>query len=214
MHIGSDPGTGISLACSRATMFHPNSSAARAGKAASRSRVTVNRPLTMSSGSSWLASMSVRSSSSVAARISPASLRSTVVAPRIPWSRGRGSVMGHNVAALVRLMLVTDDDLLAGRDPVALAVAAQRGGASSVQLRLKRASAREQVALTRRLVEALRIPVLVNDRPDVAVAAGAAGVHLGPDDVPVSLVRTIAPPGFVIGASVGSEAEAGAADPA
>jgi len=111
-------------------------------------------------------------------------------------------------------MLVTDDDLLAGRDPVALAVAAERGGASSVQLRLKRASAREQVALTRRLVEALRIPVLVNDRPDVALAAGAAGVHLGPDDVPVSLVRGIAPPGFVIGASVGSEAEAGAADPA
>jgi thiamine-phosphate pyrophosphorylase len=108
-------------------------------------------------------------------------------------------------------MLVTDDDLLAGRDPVALAVAAQRGGASSVQLRLKRASAREQVALARRLVEALHIPVLVNDRPDVAVAAGAAGVHLGPDDVPVSLVRTIVPPGFVIGASVGSEAEAAAA---
>jgi thiamine-phosphate pyrophosphorylase len=122
--------------------------------------------------------------------------------------------MGHNVAALVRLMLVTDDDLVVGRDPVALAVAAERGGASSVQLRLKRASAREQVALTRRLVEALRIPVLVNDRPDVALAAGAAGVHLGPDDMPVGLVRGMAPPGFVIGASVGSEAEAGAADPA
>jgi thiamine-phosphate pyrophosphorylase len=108
-------------------------------------------------------------------------------------------------------MLVTDDDLVAGRDPVALAVAAERGGASSVQLRLKRASAREQVALARRLVEALRIPVLVNDRPDVALAAGAAGVHLGPDDVAVDMVRTIVPPGFVIGASVGSEAEAGAA---
>lgn len=116
--------------------------------------------------------------------------------------------------ALVRLMLVTDDDLLAGRDPVALALAAERGGASSVQLRLKRASAREQVALARRLVGALRIPLLVNDRPDVALAADAAGVHLGPDDVPVGLVRAIAPPDFVIGASVGSEAEAGAADPA
>ena len=111
-------------------------------------------------------------------------------------------------------MLVTDDDLLAGRDPLALALAAERGGASSVQLRLKRAGAREQVALARTLVTALRIPLLVNDRPDVALAAGAAGVHLGPDDVPVGLVRGIAPPGFVIGASVGSEAEAGAADPA
>jgi thiamine-phosphate pyrophosphorylase len=111
-------------------------------------------------------------------------------------------------------MLVTDDDLLAGRDPVALAVAAERGGASSVQLRLKRASAREQVALARRLVGAVRIPMLVNDRQDIALAAGAAGVHLGPDDVPVTQVRALAPPGFVIGASVGSEAEAAAAEPA
>jgi thiamine-phosphate pyrophosphorylase len=108
-------------------------------------------------------------------------------------------------------MLVTDDDLVTGRDLLGLAVAAERGGASSVQLRLKRATAREQVALARTLVEALRIPVLVNDRPDVALAAGAAGVHLGPDDMPLTLVRSIAPPGFVIGASVGSEAESGAA---
>ncbi|MFL5517004.1 MAG: thiamine phosphate synthase, partial [Gemmatimonadales bacterium] len=114
--------------------------------------------------------------------------------------------MGHNVAALVRLMLVTDDDLMAQRDPVALALAAERGGASSVQLRLKRASARQLAALAPRLVGALRIPLLVNDRPDIALATGAAGVHLGPEDVPVGLVRAIAPAGFVIGASVGSEA--------
>jgi thiamine-phosphate pyrophosphorylase len=55
------------------------------------------------------------------------------------------------------------------------------------------------------------VPVLVNDRPDIALAAGAAGVHLGPDDLPVALARAIAPPGFVIGASVGSDAEAAAA---
>jgi thiamine-phosphate pyrophosphorylase len=108
-------------------------------------------------------------------------------------------------------MLVTDDDLVAGRDLLALALGAERGGVSAVQLRLKRAPAREQVRLARTLVEALRIPVLVNDRPDIALAAGAAGVHLGPDDVPVSLTRAIAPPEFVIGASVGSEAEAAAA---
>jgi thiamine-phosphate pyrophosphorylase len=120
--------------------------------------------------------------------------------------------MAHNVAALIRLMLVSDDDLIAGRDLIALALAAERGGASSVQLRLKRAGAREQVALARTLVKALRIPLLVNDRPDIALAAGAAGVHLGPDDVPVGLVRGLAPPGFVIGASVGSKAEAAAAE--
>lgn len=108
-------------------------------------------------------------------------------------------------------MLVTDDRLLAGRDVVALARAAERGGASAVQLRLKQASPRDLAALARALVEALTIPVLVNDRPDVAIVAGAAGVHLGPEDLPVELARRIAPPGFVIGASVGSEAEAAAA---
>jgi thiamine-phosphate pyrophosphorylase len=107
-------------------------------------------------------------------------------------------------------MLVTDDRLVAGRDLVALARAAERGGASAVQLRLKEATPRELVALARELVDALAIPVLVNDRPDVALAAGAAGVHLGPDDLPVELARRLAPPGFIIGASVGSEAEAAA----
>ncbi len=123
--------------------------------------------------------------------------------------------MAPNVASLVRLLLVTDDRLVSGRDVLALARAAAAGGASAVQLRLKEATARDQVALARELVAALAIPVLVNDRPDVAIAAGAAGVHLGAEDLPIALARRIAPPGFVIGASVGSDAEAaeaGAAD--
>lgn len=108
-------------------------------------------------------------------------------------------------------MLVTDDRLVEGRDLVALALAAERGGATSLQLRLKRASPREQLERARALVAALAIPVLVNDRPDVAIAAGAAGVHLGPDDLPVALARRIAPPGFLVGASVGTSDEASAA---
>jgi thiamine-phosphate pyrophosphorylase len=120
--------------------------------------------------------------------------------------------MEHNVAALVRLMLVTDDRFVQGRDLVQLALAAERGGITSLQLRLKQRSARELAELTRALVSALRIPVLVNDRPDIALAAGAAGVHLGPEDLAVELTRRIVPAGFVIGASVGSEAEAGSAE--
>ncbi|HEX7337300.1 MAG TPA: thiamine phosphate synthase [Gemmatimonadales bacterium] len=116
--------------------------------------------------------------------------------------------MADNVAPVVRLMLVTDDRLVRGRDLVALALAGERGGVSSLQLRLKRATPRELAELVRALVQALRIPVVVNDRPDVAIAAGAAGVHLGPDDLPVRLARQIAPAGFLIGASVGTEAEA------
>ncbi len=103
-------------------------------------------------------------------------------------------------------MLVTDDRLLAGRDPVAVARAAVAGGVTSVQLRLKEASARELTRLALLLREALPVPVLVNDRPDVAAAAGC-GVHLGPDDLPVALARRILPAGSIIGASVGSPEE-------
>jgi thiamine-phosphate pyrophosphorylase len=105
-------------------------------------------------------------------------------------------------------MLVTDDQFLTGRDVVALARAAERGGVTSVQLRLKQVHAREMVGVVRELIAALAVPVLVNDRPDVSIAAGAAGAHLGPDDPPVELIRRIAPPGFILGASVGNEAEA------
>jgi thiamine-phosphate pyrophosphorylase len=119
--------------------------------------------------------------------------------------------MAHNLLSALRLMLVTDDVLVAGRDLVSLAVAAERGGVTSVQLRLKRATARELATAARRLIAALRVPVLVNDRPDVAIAVGAAGVHVGPDDLPVSLVRRIAPPGFIVGASAGTPEEAAAA---
>jgi thiamine-phosphate pyrophosphorylase len=119
--------------------------------------------------------------------------------------------MRTNVASLVRLMLVTDDELIGGRDLVLLARLAQQGGVTALQVRLKHLPLRPLTELIRRLILAVDIPVLVNDRPDVALAAGAAGVHLGPDDMPASLVRRIAPPGFIIGASVGSEAESKAA---
>ena len=118
-------------------------------------------------------------------------------------------IMTRNLAVSLRLLLVTDDALLAGRDPVALCRAAVRGGVTGVQLRLKQATPRELLRIARALVAALDVPLLVNDRCDVAIAAGAAGVHLGPDDLPVRLARRAAPKGFVIGASVGGEGEVG-----
>jgi thiamine-phosphate pyrophosphorylase len=122
--------------------------------------------------------------------------------------------MAPNVAAVVRLMLVTDDKLIGGRDLLQLALRAEQGGVTALQVRLKEPPARQLVELVRSLVTTLNIPVLVNDRPDVALAAGAAGAHLGPEDMSVLLVRRIAPPGFILGASVGNEAEAAAADAA
>ena len=123
--------------------------------------------------------------------------------------------MRDNLAALLRLMLVTDDRLLRGRDLVSTCREAVQGGVTCVQLRLKRISPRELIDAARSLISALPVPVVINDRLDVALAAGAAGVHLGPDDLPVALAREMVPAGFWIGASVGNPGEAalgGAAD--
>jgi len=109
--------------------------------------------------------------------------------------------------AALRLVAITDDVRDGPAGLVARAAAAVRGGATMVQLRLKDADGRTLVEVGRALVGALAVPVLVNDRADVALACGAAGVHLGADDLQVDVVRRIVPPGFVIGASLGTDAE-------
>ncbi len=115
------------------------------------------------------------------------------------------------IADHLRLILILDVSLLGDRDPVETAASAVRGGVTSVQLRWKGGGDREVVALARRLRERLPAPLLVNDRIDIALAAGCAGVHLGAEDLPVALARRIAPAGFLIGASVGDAQEAAAA---
>ena len=77
-----------------------------------------------------------------------------------------------------------------------------------VQVRWKDGTPRSMLQLARVLVQALPVPVLVNDRVDVALAAGAAGAHLGHDDPPLDAVRPVVPPGFLLGISVGSALEA------
>ena len=76
-----------------------------------------------------------------------------------------------------------------------------------IQLRLKELDPRDLVQVAHALVTALPVPVIVNDRADIALAAGAAGVHVGADDIPASALRAVVPPGFIIGASVGSDDE-------
>jgi len=105
-------------------------------------------------------------------------------------------------------MVITDPGLLAGRDPVTVCRAAVQGGATMVQVRGKDASVRDLVSLTRALTAELAVPVLVNDRVDVALVAGAAGAHLGQDDVPLDAVQPHVPAGFILGISVGSPSEA------
>lgn len=105
-------------------------------------------------------------------------------APYVPavWGERRG------------LYAIVDPERCAGRDPIEVAAAILRGGCAVLQLRAKRASDRERLVMMRALRErahAHGVAFVVNDRPDLAVLAGADGLHLGQDDVGIAEARRI-----------------------
>ena len=109
------------------------------------------------------------------------------------------------------LYVVTDEVVSGGRCHLECARAAVAGGADAIQLREKAKPAGEILAIAREIRAATAgtgAIFIVNDRLDIALAAEADGVHLGQDDLPVAAARRIAPPPFLIGASVGSAEEA------
>lgn len=108
---------------------------------------------------------------------------------------------------ILRLVAITDDAEAQRSTLVDRVAAAVRGGATSVQVRLKHATPREVVEIARSIVARVPVPVIVNDRADIALAAGAAGVHVGEADLPVSAIRRFAPTNFIIGASLGGDEE-------
>jgi thiamine-phosphate pyrophosphorylase len=108
---------------------------------------------------------------------------------------------------ILRLVAITDDAEGRRGTLVDRVAAAVRGGATSVQVRLKSAAPREVVEITRAIMRTVPVPVIVNDRADIALAAGAAGVHVGEADLPVSAIRRFVPADFIIGASLGSATE-------
>jgi thiamine-phosphate pyrophosphorylase len=104
-----------------------------------------------------------------------------------------------------RLYLVTDRPLMGGRRIEDVVAAAVRGGVTVVQLREKDCPTREFVELARalkRLLDPLGVPLLINDRVDVALACGADGVHLGQSDMEYADARRILGPEAIIGISV------------
>lgn len=108
----------------------------------------------------------------------------------------------------LRLYLVTDAALSRGRPLDAVVAAAVRGGVTCVQLREKSLPTREFVARAqalKALLAPLAIPLVINDRIDVALACEADGVHLGQSDMPVELVRRLLPARVFIGLSVETE---------
>jgi thiamine-phosphate pyrophosphorylase len=113
----------------------------------------------------------------------------------------------------LRVYAVLDPARSRGRPLADLAAAAARGGATLVQLRMKEASTREFVAAARSVLEALApsgVPLIVNDRVDVALAVGAQGVHLGRDDMPAADARRLLGLHAILGVTVHHPHEADA----
>jgi len=92
-------------------------------------------------------------------------------------------------------------------DSLDVAMGAAAKGATIVQIRAKQLSAREQFALTKQATAGAGIPVLVNSRVDIALAAGVRGVHLPAGSISPATIRSITPRGFLIGVSCHTEEE-------
>jgi thiamine-phosphate pyrophosphorylase len=110
-----------------------------------------------------------------------------------------------------RLLVITDRHLAQPRNVYDVVASALRGGARAVQLRDKDATARElyeQAVMLLHLVNEHDATLFINDRLDIALAAGADGVHLGPNDLSVADARRVAPPSFLVGFSTDDPAVA------
>ena len=106
------------------------------------------------------------------------------------------------------LHVITDTTLQSRFTHTALAELAIAGGADTVQFRQKDGTTRELIAAAQSMqavCERHKVPLIVNDRADIALAVGAAGAHFGQDDMPVSIGRQIFSTKVIIGASARTE---------
>lgn len=106
-------------------------------------------------------------------------------------------------ASALRLVAMTDNlrDGVGGL--VLRAQAACRGGATMIHLRLPDEEPRTVAGVARALAESLSVPLVVHGRIDIALAAGARGVHLGLHDIPPDEARRLGGPDFIVGKSFG-----------
>lgn len=109
------------------------------------------------------------------------------------------------------IYLVTDEKCLRGRSLLTCVEAALRGGVTLLQYRGKNCSSAqmyEQALQLKRLCDKYRVPLIINDRLDIALAVHADGVHLGQDDLPCRVARQICGNDLLIGVSAHNVAEA------
>ena len=103
------------------------------------------------------------------------------------------------------LYFVTDRGLCGGKPLAEVVLQAVRGGAACIQLREKSVSTRffiEEAGRIKELLKPFKVPLIINDRLDVALAVGADGVHVGQEDMPYETARRLMGPKAIIGLSV------------
>jgi thiamine-phosphate pyrophosphorylase len=113
----------------------------------------------------------------------------------------------------IRIYAVLDPARCRGRPLGEMAEAAARGGATLLQYRDKSGSTRSLIERALEIGRALApfdVPLLINDRVDVALAAGCAGIHVGAEDMPATDARRLLGPESIIGCTVHSAEEADA----
>lgn len=109
------------------------------------------------------------------------------------------------------LYLVTDRGILKGRDLFRAVEDAIKGGVTLVQLREKDITSRDFYHIALKIKEVVHyhhIPLIINDRLDIALAADADGLHIGQDDLPLKIARKLLGPGKILGYSVSNAEEA------
>jgi thiamine-phosphate pyrophosphorylase len=114
----------------------------------------------------------------------------------------------------LHLCVITDAKLVPGRGHLDIATAALAGGADMIQLRDKTGDLRALLPQARAIQALCRshgAVFIVNDRLDLALAAGADGVHVGQEDLPAAAARPLLPPGRILGVSTHSSEQAEAA---
>jgi len=114
-----------------------------------------------------------------------------------------------------RVYVITDSHQARGRSHREIAEAAIRGGATAVQLRMKDEPARVMLDAAREIAPLCRaagVAFIINDRVDVALIAGADGVHIGQDDLPARDVRALMGPRALVGVSAATVEEGEAAE--
>ena len=103
-----------------------------------------------------------------------------------------------------RIYFITDSTMYTEEEFLSRVRAALEGGVSLIQLREKERSTREYIALAEKvhaLTKEFGVPLIIDDRIDVALAAKAEGVHLGQSDMPIKTAREILGDDFIIGAT-------------